>query len=276
MEKRETSAEKHPEINGVEAENRDRERKIWIKWGRPMFFLTLALCISSLGLFIWLALRYYQDKSQRQQDGFENARREASLASTEVNQSFAEFGYLAQKIANDLSDQELPYEDVVERLRKVALDNPDILGLGVAFEPGVYNEGLYAPYMIKRNEDEFNLIYVEDNYDYTQPPSENPEDPDTSWYYTPIHEGAGWLEPFYGTASEALLAIYSAPFYETDPETKEQVVAGVAFVTISLDEVDRQIASLDLGATGYGYAVSKEGEFIAHPNHDLIGQCKYY
>jgi hypothetical protein len=127
-----------------------------------------------------------------------------------------------------------------------------------------------------KQQGKFQLIQIEDSYDYTKPPSDDPNEPETEWYHRPLAKGPSWLEPFFGTASDALLTLYGVPFYRTDPETLEEVAAGIVMVTISLDDVRDLIASLDLGATGYGYVLSKDGLFIAHPIKEFVGNVTIF
>ena len=72
------------------------------------------------------------------------------------------------------------------------------------------------------------------------------------------------------------MAEYSAPFYRVNPESLERIPAGIVFAQYSLDDVRRLVASLQLGATGYGYVLSKEGLYIAHPIKELVGNVTLF
>jgi hypothetical protein len=248
------------------------------KWRKLIFSASLVLCVGSLALVVFLSYRYQHDKAQREQKAFANAKREAFLAAIQINRELAELGALTKTIANDLTDGRLAYELVTDRLKAETAAHPELLGLGVAFEPHVYGPEvrLYAPYYLKDEPGVFQLIQVEDDYDYTQPPSDDPDEPSTEWYHRSLSRGSGWIEPFFGTASDALLTLYGAPFYRIDSESLQQVPAGVAMATVSLKEIDQLMASLDLGATGYSYVLSKEGLFIAHPIKDYVGNLTIF
>ena len=240
-----------------------------------IFYTSILLCVGSLALTLFLAYHYWQEETEREQEAFEKAKREACRAALIIDGELVDPKALTKRIANDLTDGTLAYGLAADRLRSEVEAHPQLFGLGVAFQPDVYRAGLYAPYYVKQ-QGEFQRLQVEDLYDYTRPPSDDPSEPNTEWYHQPLAEGAGWVEPLFGTASDALLTLYGAPFYRTDPETQEQVPAGVAFVTLSLDDIDELMASLELETTGYGYVLSREGLFIAHPIHDYVGHVSIF
>ncbi len=246
------------------------------KLEKLVFYGSLLLCVGSLTLASFLTYSYWRDQTRREQMAFDNAKSEAFLAAVQINREFTAVAALTKNIANELDDGTLSSESVADRLKSELGACPaSILGLGVAFEPFVHQADtrLYAPYYLKDQRGVFQLIQVEDFYDYTMPLGGKPN---TVWYHQPLTEGPGWIEPFFGSASDTLLTVYGAPFYRTDPESLERVAAGVAFATISLDGVERLIECLDLGATGYGYVLSKRGLLAAHPIEEYVGHTTIF
>ena len=81
------------------------------------------------------------------------------------------------------------------------------------------------------------LIQIENLYDYTLPDVKDGTGPRTAWYYQPLGEGAGWIDPYFGTASDTVLAVYARPFYRADESSGEKTPAGAIAAVYSLDDV---------------------------------------
>ena len=144
------------------------------------------------------------------------------------------------------------------------VQNPSWFGFGAAYVPYAYQpqRRLYGPYYV-RKDGVIQQIQIESSYDYTQPGKGD-------WYLRPLTHGPMWLEPYFGAASEAVLAEFGAPFYNADPKTKKTIPAGVVFANYSLDGLKGLMNALELGKTGYGFLLSKQGKFIYNPQENLV------
>ncbi len=259
---------------------------------KGIFTVALLLCLASLASAMLLGYEVWEAKILKQQEARELGEEQVAQAAGQISAELDKFATLTNSIADDLSSGALPYDELTERIEHEMRINPDLLGITVAFAPNMYKDDveLFAPYYSRDKEGAITSLQVEELYDYTQPPSEAENAPDTLWYYQPMQQGETWLEPYFGAASAKLLSGYAVPFYQgvapvTDDAAAEDNVAteddeaeaderqpvGVVVVDLPLSNADRLMDSLDLGATGYGYILSKEGLFIAHPIKELIG-----
>ncbi|PXF60947.1 MAG: hypothetical protein C4B59_06235 [Candidatus Methanogaster sp.] len=116
------------------------------------------------------------------------------------------------------------------------------------------------------------LIRIENLYDYTLPDVEDGTGPRTAWYHQPLDEGAGWIDPYFGTASDTVLAVHARPFYRADESSGEKTPAGAIAAVYSLDDVRDLVGSLDLGDAGYGFIITEEGTVVAHPIREYLGR----
>ena len=167
----------------------------------------------------------------------------------------------AGKIKSTIRNNKLSENKLEKLIKENSLNNSNILGITVAFQPYEYgkNERLYAPYYDKSSE---SIIYIEDVYDYTDTSLQT-----SKWYTDVIEHGSMWTEPYYAEGAKKLVADYGVPFYKSDKDE----IAGTVTMTISLDEFTDLIHSLSLGKTGYGFVVSKKGKLLAYPVEQYVG-----
>ncbi len=225
------------------------------------------VCCISLALFLWLTYDYLQFDKQLVLAAKNQAKNEANRASKQISNELAKLMPLANSIADDLTNGKLKKQQLTERLKRTIDFNPEIFGVGAAFEPFAYDADirLYAPYYIRKN-GEPELIQLDAFYDYTEP--------EYKWYHTPLVGKAGWNEPYFGQASDALLAEYSVPFYQVDESGVDKTAEGVVYINYTLNDLKRIMTSLKLGQSGYGFIISKKGVFICHPIEDYVNEQK--
>ena len=77
---------------------------------------------------------------------------------------------------------------------------------------------------------------------------------------------AGWQEPSWQGSPPRLTARYVAPFARSG----ESEPAGAVYLDVSLDRLTERVEALDVGRTGWGLVVSKEGKILAHPADRLV------
>jgi len=62
-----------------------------------------------------------------------------------------------------------------------------------------------------------------------------------------------------------LIKVYSSPIFRIDSTTNNKLVTGYVYVDFLVTELKRMTDSLKLGKSGYGFLLSQEGSFVAHP-----------
>lgn len=201
----------------------------------------------------------------------ENVRNEGKRVGIQLDSEFTKIMAAAHTFADDLVTGNIPKESLREHLKRVLNENSEIFGFGIAYQPYAYDTGtrLYAPYLV-RTADTIEDRSVETYYDYTT------REDHCRWYYKTIERRtADWMEPYLGKASETMLAEYTIPLYSPRDKNKETPI-GVLFINYSLEGLTKIMHSLELGKSGYGFILSREGTFLAHPRQDYVNQRKKF
>ena len=225
--------------------------------------LSSLLCIASLLLMVFLGHAYVTNTHQMLGRASDNAENQAECAAEKISNELDELPAITKSIADDISTGKLEDNQVAGRLKGTLEEHPELFGVAAGYVPYEYDSEtrLYAPYCVwKRGEPE--LIQIEDSYDYTLPDVNNRIENRTVWYHQPLDEGAGWIDPYFGTASDTLLAAHAHPFYRADASGGEKKPAGVIVAVYSLDGVGRQVASLDLDSMGYGFILTEREPWL--------------
>jgi sigma-B regulation protein RsbU (phosphoserine phosphatase) len=171
-----------------------------------------------------------------------------------------------QKVMNTISfslaDGDLTEKKVNDLGRMVLIDNPEIFGSAIAFEPYAFESEskYYAPYHYRANNKIVFAMVGGEDYQYFY----------MDWYQLPRElECPVWTEPYYDKAGNyELMTTYAVPFYRTRGDHKE--LKGVVTADVSLRWVQELIAGLSKRESGYVFMLSRYGTFIAHPKTDLV------
>ncbi len=242
------------------------------KYQKQIFRVFLLMCVTLFLIIVFLGYTYLQNTSQMLEDAKENAEAQAKDAAGEIGNRLGKLITISRYIEDDLSSGELQDEQVRARLKNTLQEHPDLYGVVVAYQPYAYNSTtrLYAPYYVWEK-GENRLIQVEDMYDYTHLDIQDGTHPRTNWYHQPLDEGEGWVEPYFGTASDTFLALYGLPFYHRNVSSREKIPAGITAAVYSLDGVRDMVDSLDMGDTGYGFIITDKGTIVSHPIQKYLG-----
>lgn len=138
--------------------------------------------------------------------------------------------------------------------------NPDIHGVGVAFEPYRFEKSVerFEPYFY-RVDGTINFRYSNRHDNYLL----------QDWYQIPKELGSSqWAEPYFAEDGDIIMSAYSVPFYRKANGKSE--VVGVVTVDISLDWLCQIVSSVKILRTGYGFLISKNGTIVTHPMKELI------
>lgn len=232
-----------------------------------IFSLVILAIISSI-ITALLTSNYLGRQSEVEANAIADARTQAQDSAEIISLAFNDVMTIANQLADDLSDGSQSYENITDRLNAEITDRPDIDGLAITFEPFAYDPDmrLYQEYIYKTEDGAFDML-VGASYDYSLPPDDDPETPNTTWYYNTVQNGANWLEPFFATGAQKVLVEYAVPFYAVDDA---DTVAGIVTIDYSLNDVDDLLEELELGSTGYGFVISAQGTILAHPVSDYV------
>ncbi len=234
--------------------------------------LFIILTVATAVLTVWLLFSYQSRRDQIETTAYTHARQQAEQAAATLGRSFGGTAAIATALADDLTSGSQAYNAIEQRLRAEVAAHPDIDGLAITFEPYTYADDLrlYQMYIYRSN-DTFDILDGA-SYDYTIPPGDSPDAPQTQWYHNPLENGPVWNEPFLATGAGKILIEYGVPFFRTDPASGQQVAAGVVTIDYSLLDMRTLIGSMELGPTGYGYVFSASGTILAHPVSDFVAQ----
>jgi len=239
-----------------------------------VFGASLFLCFFSLALTLYLGYQYKEQHSSEKIElrakklALEKAKRAITEIKTEFpKQKFERIKGVVDTIANKLNKSDLP-EEQLKKLLKEYINKKDLhlKQIGATYSPYAHNakKRLYSPGYTRDKQGK--LIFENVIYDYTLPDS---PDLRTAWYHLPMENGAGWLEPYWGTGAQDYLAEYSAPFSGIHAKTKKHERLGIIYANFSLENVHKKVDQLDLGRTGYGFIITQDNNIVSHP-------IKYY
>ena len=234
---------------------------------KRIFRISLALCLTSFFLALFTIHSYWREKSQALEKRKIEARAEAKEAAKKIEKKLEPLQKSVITIADDLTAGKLKDQQLHEKLKRTIQDNPEIYGITAAYAHRAFNPELelYSPYYVRVDG---KPVLRQRVYDYTQ-------DEEEDWY-TRIKEQGGpiWLEPYFGSTSEALITAFGIPFYRIDPKSQKKVPSGVVRGNYSTEGLKGIMSELKLGSTGYGLLLSKKGTFIHSPRKDWIENQK--
>jgi hypothetical protein len=212
---------------------------------------------------------YFYRHNQILRQAKEQIQRKNDTAIGKIDADFAKLVRIASEYAAQFDTRKFSKEEIEELTARVLQQNPEVFGFCVAYEPYLYSAAkrLYAPFCNRKN-GVIQRVQVENIYDYTDPKS-----PGRNWYLRALQHGAGWSEPYFGSASASLMTNYSLPFYGPGASSHKEPL-GIISISYSLEDIKRFTGELDLLGNGYSYILSKHGIFISHPNDEYINGRK--
>lgn len=158
-----------------------------------------------------------------------------------------------------------PYtrEELSEVISRAVSANPEIFGIGFAFEPYAFmkNDYFFAPYCYKDKDRTVACYLGSDTYRYFY----------LDWYQIPKELNRPiWSEPFYAEgAGNIMMATFSTPFYYPGKDGAG-MLRGIATADVSLMWLKDIIAAVKIYESGYAFLISQNGVFISHPDTRLI------
>ncbi|MFZ2497779.1 MAG: histidine kinase dimerization/phosphoacceptor domain -containing protein [Methanosarcina sp.] len=208
-----------------------------------------------------------QEENLAYQQSVEMSSNYANQFNADMKANFA----IARSISTTMSSYETGNRtEALRILENLLIDNPDLLGTYVAFEPDAFDgkdseyagtrahdeTGRFVPYWNKMNGNMTvePLLHYEDS-DYYQIPKATKQDVLTEPYF---YEGV-------------FMVSYVSPII------KNGKFAGIGGVDVSLEYVDEVVSKVLTFDTGYAFMVSNRGILLSHPTHkDWIGKKNLY
>lgn len=202
-----------------------------------------------------------QIKKEKSQETLRSSMINVSKKSESLTNSVRRIEDIVEDIAYDIHTGELTLPNIDKRLQNDLSTNSWMFGLGVAFEPYEASEDVerWSRYFVLETEGKLEQKIIE--YDYTEFKY--------SWYRKPLLEGNYWSEPYFGEASNALIAEYGVPFWLPGKDPDIDDPSGILFGNISLHKL-KQLAQFDHSYIAYYYLLSKAGRYIVHPDESIV------
>ncbi len=234
-------------------------------WNSLTTRLILVITVSGAAILAaTLGYQYSRSRAYLRRELEGNARHLALSLVHRVETRLVAATKVAEGVARSLETTRHGEAELLALLRSTIDLNPEVHGLGVAFEPGAFDPAtrLHAPFY-QRSSDGMVLRRLEEAYrdvPYLF----------WDWYQIPRELGrTEWSEPYFDEgAGNVLMCTCAVPFRRhgaADPG-----LAGLAVANISVDELTRLISSVRILETGYAALLSRNGMILAHPVKELV------
>ncbi len=225
----------------------------------PVFRIAALLCAASFLVSAYLVYSYMEKQRAATTRAKQTILDQASRAAKEIGDRKSVIQPLVEELAKEMGRTDFDWDEIEGRLRSVYLEQEDaIFEVGVALRPEApcTPDEMYAPHYGKKGETPTHFS-IEQYYD--------PPYLEWRWYKETIAKGARWIEPYLGGATKELVVGFASPFYCPGVSGQQAQPAGVVRANLSLSDIRARLGELQLGKTGFGFILSREGVFIAHP-----------
>ena len=228
---------------------------------RHSLSLRLSLMVLSFAVLIFvvsLGFLYIRTRNFIQQDAIDRAKKVLSNTALRVDEILDEVE-IATNNTEWLVRTHLNPDSVEVFSRRVLLQNPNIYGCSIAFEPYYFPEKgqYYSIYSGKENGKIETEQEGNDDYRYFG----------MDWYKIPMErKGASWVDPFYDYYLDTvyvteMITSYSKPF--TD---KSGRYIGVISTDLSLKWLSQTISAEKPSPRSYCIMLGKDGNYFVHPD----------
>ena len=225
--------------------------------------LILFILTSTAVIFVGaLTYNYYSSKAAIMAEEMEDAKNLALATGNKIEAILQGVEKIPRTLAAVIELYPHQREDLVRLLNNTVVNNPDIYGVAVSFEPFAFDPKTYyfAPY-VYRDQEQMTVSFLgSDTYRYFF----------LDWYQIPKEiQRPLWSEPYYDEGGgNIIMATYSVPFYRSREGRRE--FRGVVSADVSLMGLKDLVASVKIFQTGYAFLLSQNGGFVTHPEQHLI------
>lgn len=219
----------------------------------------LILVVSLSAAIIFAALlgfNYSRSRALLEREVASSAHHLALASVSRVEAALGKVARAGTTLARHLENSAVGERELRVLLLNVLDNNPEVHGVGVAFEPDAQGAKSRpnAPYLyregvnIKSSAPEENFAYLhQDRYQIARE-----------------LDSAGWSEPYYDDGGgNTLMATYSVPFYQS--EGGQRRIKGIVSTDIALDWLTQDIGSIKVLDSGYAFLLSRNGAIVSHP-----------
>lgn len=233
-----------------------------VKTGLSALLILGVLAFGAIGSIV--SYRYFIHTRAIIRQTIQEAQKQTIAVAKRLDSSMAQLIPLVQKTVETLSTQKLSHEEIIDLLKQKPIE---FNGFGVAYLPYKFSpeKRLYAPYYVEKLGKQI-VMDVADKYDYTLPKYD--------WVHTPLKKGAGFIEPYYGPASETIISEYSAPFYDPEDGGKDKKPIGIVVANQSIKHLNHILLNLYGGTSSYWFITSSKGTIINHPRDKWVLEQK--
>ncbi len=208
-----------------------------------------------------LGYNYYQARAMITDKLEDTAGHLVSAAAGRVETVIASVTYQTESMARSLESFPHTRPQLLEYINASVLAHPDVYGSAVAFDPSTFSrfQTPYSPYFY-RTPQGTDYVDLSQSYDYST----------QDWFQIPRELGkTEWSEPYFDEGGgNVLMATCSVPFYES--KDYQDQFSGIVTSDICLKRLTDIVSSITVLKTGYGFLLSRNGTFLAHPQQDMI------
>lgn len=224
--------------------------------------ILLILASSTLIFMLIFGYNYYISRRIIVKNVEENARNLALTTVNRIETAMHSVKKVPENLAYFLEHSSYTGNELINLIRSVVENNPEIYGATIAFEPYSFerNSLYFAPYFYK-SQGKIKFTYLGgESYRYFY----------LDWYQIPKElNRPQWSEPYYDEGGgNIIMSTYSVPFYKTVSGKRQYM--GVVTADVSLEWLQKIVSSIKISETGYGFLISKNGTIVTYPSRDLI------
>ncbi len=228
-----------------------------------MFKLSFFILSFTLIIFAGiLSFNYYTSKRMILKNVEENAALLTAATVNRIDSIFKANAKIPENLVFALENSDLSETEIKELLVSVVKNNSDVFGSCIGFEPFSFSKDkeYYAPYA-SRGEKGINFENIgNEKYQYFY----------LDWYQIPKELGrSAWTEPYFDEGGgNVIMTTYSVPFYRQVDGVRK--FRGIVTIDISINWLDEIFTSIKACKTGFGFLISKNGNFVTFPDKNRI------
>ena len=227
--------------------------------------LIIIIVISVSSIFISaFVFNYYSLKKIYRDSARNDARNLSRIVSAQVSATLGGVQKVTATIATIVEKHHYNEAELISFLENAVTYNPEIHGMTIAYEPYAFDPKVaaFAPY-VYREQGQIEVSQAPQNY------------LNWRWYLTPKSgKGAVWGDPYVNTFTNNISSTYAVPFY--GDETGKKQFQGVVSANISLEWLEKIVASTAIGQTGYAFMLYKDGYFVTAPKTEFVADYSIF
>lgn len=223
---------------------------------RTSLYIIIAV---GLVFIVTLSVSFYYSYKTVESSALKNAEVSMEKTTLEMESLLSGISKMVDNVKFVIEEENISPDSIFSLVRGIVVDNNDVAGCAVAFEPYFFkNKGYYFSPFAARKGDTIEVMQLGNaDYDYFT----------EEWYQIPkLLNRNFWSEPYFDDGgSDNIISTYSAILRD-----KEGRFIGVMTADISLDWLSSTVQALKPYPHSYSFAIGSGGTFIVHPDNDKI------